>query len=284
MYKKERYIKVKRYVGEKLKSERGAVTLLVFVTVLTFAAVLLGAYLTVTALQKSQLESDIRIQEIYGEDVERVNEIYDELSSKDSQKPTCNITYDIVNETNINYKFLFDENIKNFELNDVKVYNTTILNTGLESQMQLSTSSPSYSASLTNGKTYVITFDYKCITDTQDFEIGMYSETNPNLSKKKLTASSEIKREDYRISVTEDSVSFKMIAQIANSNNITISNFKILEIKDEEIAKGSLVKVDSTQYTLMCEYDVNKKYVITIEKDSVEDFSGNKNNEIIYSV
>jgi uncharacterized membrane protein YfhO len=69
-------------INEKFKSQNGAVATLVFIVVLVYITVLTGAYLTVTTMQKSQLESDIRIQEIYGKDVERVNEIYEELTEK----------------------------------------------------------------------------------------------------------------------------------------------------------------------------------------------------------
>ena len=64
------------------KSEKGAVTTLVLVTVLVFAAILSGIYITVAALQKSQLKSDLRIQEIYQADVDNIDEIYDELINK----------------------------------------------------------------------------------------------------------------------------------------------------------------------------------------------------------
>ena len=74
---------MKRYL-RKMKNEKGAVTILVAVTVLTFVMVLLGAYLTVTALKQSQLKSDIRIQEVYGRDVNRVDEVYEELIQKNN--------------------------------------------------------------------------------------------------------------------------------------------------------------------------------------------------------
>lgn len=62
-----------------LKSENGAVTILVLITILTFVLVLLGGYLTVTTLRKSQIESDIRIQNIYSKGIENVDEVYDEV-------------------------------------------------------------------------------------------------------------------------------------------------------------------------------------------------------------
>lgn len=64
---------------KRSKEENGAVSVLVFVTVLTFVVILLGAYLTVTTMRQSQLKSDIRLQKIYGEDVEKVDQIYNEL-------------------------------------------------------------------------------------------------------------------------------------------------------------------------------------------------------------
>lgn len=47
--------KVKSKFKEILKEERGAVTVLVFITILTFVVILLGAYLTVTTMRKSRV-------------------------------------------------------------------------------------------------------------------------------------------------------------------------------------------------------------------------------------
>ena len=62
-----------------MKSQKGAVSAIVLITVLTFVLVLLGAIITVTTLRKSQLRSDIRIQDIYSKDVDNVNGIYENL-------------------------------------------------------------------------------------------------------------------------------------------------------------------------------------------------------------
>ena len=71
---------MKKNIG-KINGERAAVSVLVLITVLTFVFVLLGAFLVVTTLRKSQLNSDIRIQDIYQKGVNNVNEIYqNELS------------------------------------------------------------------------------------------------------------------------------------------------------------------------------------------------------------
>ena len=70
---------MKNNIGEKIKQEKAAVTLLVAITILTFVVILLGAYLTVTTYRKSKLKSDMKLQEIYGRDVNRVDEIYEEL-------------------------------------------------------------------------------------------------------------------------------------------------------------------------------------------------------------
>lgn len=65
---------------KNIKSQRGAVSTLVVITVLTFSTILLGAFLSITALRKAQLRSDIRIQEIYGKDLNRVDDLYEELT------------------------------------------------------------------------------------------------------------------------------------------------------------------------------------------------------------
>ena len=60
-----------------VKSEKGAIAALVVVTVLMFVLILMGTYMAITNLRKSQLESDIRIQQIYGGQVEDAEQVYD---------------------------------------------------------------------------------------------------------------------------------------------------------------------------------------------------------------
>lgn len=67
---------MKRYI---IKEEKGAISTLVLFTILMFIVILMGTYLVITTMQKSQLKSDLRIQEIYGEQVNRVDEIYEEI-------------------------------------------------------------------------------------------------------------------------------------------------------------------------------------------------------------
>lgn len=57
-------------------NEKGAVSVLIAITVLTFTTVLLGTFLTVSTLRESQLKSDKRIQDIYGKDVNEIDDIY----------------------------------------------------------------------------------------------------------------------------------------------------------------------------------------------------------------
>ena len=59
-----------------VKNQRGAIAALVVVTILMFIIILMGTYTAITNLRKSQLESDIRIQQLYGGDVERIEEVY----------------------------------------------------------------------------------------------------------------------------------------------------------------------------------------------------------------
>ena len=87
---------MKNYL-RKIKEEKGAVSALVIITVLTFIAVLLGAILTVTALRKSQLKSDMRIQDVYGADVDNVNEIYDSLINENTDKTAPTVTISMAN-------------------------------------------------------------------------------------------------------------------------------------------------------------------------------------------
>lgn len=63
----------------KLKGEKGAVSSLVLFTVLMFIVILMGVYLTITAKQKAQIKSDMRIEQVYGQDIENVDYIYNKL-------------------------------------------------------------------------------------------------------------------------------------------------------------------------------------------------------------
>ena len=62
-----------------IKKEKGAIVLLVVVTIFMFVLILGGTYFAITNLRKSQLESDLRIQEIYGGDVENIEEVYNSI-------------------------------------------------------------------------------------------------------------------------------------------------------------------------------------------------------------
>ena len=63
----------------RINNERGAVSVLVAITILAFITILLGGIMIITVTRQTQLQSDIRIQEIYGRDVERVDEVYNEI-------------------------------------------------------------------------------------------------------------------------------------------------------------------------------------------------------------
>lgn len=66
----------------KLKNEKGAVSTLVLFTVLMFSVILTGIYMIITTRQKAQLKSDLRIQQIYKEEVDRADELYNEVVDK----------------------------------------------------------------------------------------------------------------------------------------------------------------------------------------------------------
>ncbi len=92
---------MREFLIKRSKQENGAVSVLVFVTVLTFVVILLGAYLTVTTMRQSQLKSDIRLQKIYGDDVDRVDQIYNELIENRQLTNSYNTNQyheDIINE------------------------------------------------------------------------------------------------------------------------------------------------------------------------------------------
>ena len=66
----------RKILKREIKEEKGAIATFVVVTIFFFVIILMGAYLSTMNLKKSQLHSDIRIQQVYGEDAERVNQVY----------------------------------------------------------------------------------------------------------------------------------------------------------------------------------------------------------------
>lgn len=59
-----------------LKTDKGSISVLVVVTILAFVITLTAIFSLIMALQQAQLESDIKIKEIYGADVNRIDEVY----------------------------------------------------------------------------------------------------------------------------------------------------------------------------------------------------------------
>lgn len=213
--------------------------------------------------------------------MQRVEQIYDELISKDREGPTCNISHTISEQGNILYKFEFNEAVKNFDESDIKLYSGNIVENKIASTVILSTSSPAYSFNVLKNKKYIISFDYKCISNSQEFEIGLYSDTVSNLPKKKYTAKTEIEHEDYIIDVKNADVQFKILSQIQGNNNVTLSNIQIIEINNEEIEKKEFEKTNNAIYTLKSEYNESYKYVIILNEGLYTDFSENRNKEKI---
>ncbi len=62
------------------RKESGAISTLALFTVLMFLAILMGSYLITSTLLKSQMKSNLRIEQIYGQEVDKVDEIYEELA------------------------------------------------------------------------------------------------------------------------------------------------------------------------------------------------------------
>lgn len=65
-----------------LKSNKGSISVLVVVTILGFVIILMAVFSLIMALQQAQLESDIKIKEIYGADVNRIEEVYQDIMLK----------------------------------------------------------------------------------------------------------------------------------------------------------------------------------------------------------
>lgn len=115
---------------KKMKSEKGAIAALVVVTVLMFVLILMGTYMAITNLRKSQLESDIRIQQIYGGQVEDAEQVYDTViknitagleagdyinyDSGENGVITCRVLYEADSEYGL--QIISDKNVKTITL------------------------------------------------------------------------------------------------------------------------------------------------------------------------
>ena len=75
-----------------VKEEKGVSSVVVLVTVLTFACILTGIFAIVMTRAGGQVKSDMRIQEIYGNEVDRADEIYEEIIDE-IEANTYTITY-----------------------------------------------------------------------------------------------------------------------------------------------------------------------------------------------
>ncbi len=62
-----------------LKNDKGSISVLIVVTILGFVIVLMAVFSLIMALQQAQLESDIKIKEIYGADVNKIEEVYQSI-------------------------------------------------------------------------------------------------------------------------------------------------------------------------------------------------------------
>lgn len=264
----------------KFKSENAAVSLLVLITILTFVTILTGAIMAVTTLTKSQLESDIRLQEIYGKDVDRVDEIYEEIISADNKSPTCKIETEVMNDTNAKYTFNFNKDVMSFDIEKIELYNGLLLSTSVGENFTLSSSVPAVSTNLEVGKKYVISFDYKCTSKKNNFEFGLYQDDTATQQVQNLETTVEERHAEYIMQTQSDGFKLKFKANIADSNNITITNLKVVQV-EEEAKKGNFVKVDGKTYTLVTFIEQNMEQIVILQENSFIDSNDNGN---VYSI
>ena len=71
----------KMFKNFKLK-KRGSISTVVLFTILMFIVILMGVYAAITINEKSQLQSDMKIQEIYGRDSAKIDMFYLETSER----------------------------------------------------------------------------------------------------------------------------------------------------------------------------------------------------------
>jgi len=98
--KKGKKFKMKNNIRKfNLRSNKGAISIFVVVTVLTFLILLMGGFFVTLILQKSQLEDDIRVKEIYAKDVNNIEQIYTKvLLGRGDTTPEINVKLYQINE------------------------------------------------------------------------------------------------------------------------------------------------------------------------------------------
>ncbi len=65
---------------KNIKSQRGSITLLVVITILFFIIITVSVYVSNSNTKVSQMQEIARIKEVYEEDVENIDEIYEDVS------------------------------------------------------------------------------------------------------------------------------------------------------------------------------------------------------------
>ncbi len=66
---------------EKLSRNNGSISIIVIVTVLVLTVILVSVLFVTLSQEKGQVQSNLKIKEIYEKDVNRVDEIYNEIVS-----------------------------------------------------------------------------------------------------------------------------------------------------------------------------------------------------------
>lgn len=82
LVEKEKEGNGKMDIKEMGKQEKGAISTLVLFTVLMFVTILMSVFIIVGVRQKSGLKGGQRVAEVYEEDVDRVAEVYNEVTNK----------------------------------------------------------------------------------------------------------------------------------------------------------------------------------------------------------
>lgn len=104
------------------KEERGAVSVLVLIMVFCFTTILTGAYVTVMILAQAQQKSNMKIQKIYGDDINEVENIYEQIQQ--ANEPIA-INYNPNGEEqdyNSNAKLQSKLSIENVNEEEVTIY------------------------------------------------------------------------------------------------------------------------------------------------------------------
>lgn len=232
----------------KIKEEKGASSVLVLITVLTFACILTGIFAIVMVRAQGQIKSDMRIQELYGNEVARADEIYNEVMEGYAAKyPVTGIT---VSSTNLSEDAL-----------ELQVGSTETLTVTVTPE-DAANKNITYSI----GDTSILTVENNIITalDEGTTTITIASESNPEVTKTITVTVAEKKK----IQLYQEGNTGTIIEPTIDKNNGIFVSENLNEYYGKIVTSDFFTSNEGTNWNWQLFYD-DEDYIFLIASDYV---------------